>query len=805
MSKRLIQGFLFLSATVAFGACRDDAPTEPAPFPDEAVIFDDGFGEGIDFQAFSGSKLDALQQDAVEKFEGESSLRISVPAPTDPSGSYAGGAFVASVARNLTEYNALTFYAKANRTATLNVAGIGNDNTGNSLYTAEAGGLPLTTTWARYVIPFPLASKLTQEQGLFFFAEGAEEDQAYTIWLDEVKFDNVSGLGSPQPSIDSDTLSLEVGASAAVSGTRVSYTIDGRAVVVAAMPSYFTFSSSNTAVATVSATGAISVVGEGTTTITASLGDVAASGSIVINTVSGPQTAAPTPEVEAAKVISLFSNAYTNVTVDTWSAEWDDADVEDVQIAGNDTKRYSNLSFAGIEFTSAPVDASSMTHFHMDIWTADPTAAPATFKIKLVDFGADGAYDGGDDVEHEITLDASTTPALQSENWVSIDIPFSRFANLTTRGALAQMIISGDPNTVFVDNVYFYEGDVSSPETAAPTPTVDAANVISLFSDAYTDVTVDTWSAGWDQADVSDVEIAGNATKKYDNLVFAGIEFTSAPVDASEMTHFHMDIWTPDATTNAAFKIKLVDFGADGAYDGGDDVEHEITLDASSTPALQTGSWVSIDLPLSAFTGLTTKGALAQMIIAGDPTTVFVDNVYFHQSAPSAPTAAAPTPEFAAADVISLFSDAYEDVTVDTWSAGWDNADVANVEVDGNATKKYTNLVFAGIEFTSAPVDASGMTHMLLNIWTPDATTDAAFKIKLVDFGANGAYGGDDDVEHELTLTASSTPALATGSWLTLDIPLSEFTGLTTKGALAQLIISGDPNTVFVDNVLFHK
>jgi hypothetical protein len=79
------------------------------------------------------------------------------------------------------------------------------------------------------------------------------------------------------------------------------------------------------------------------------------------------------------------------------------------------------------------------------------------------------------------------------------------------------------------------------------------------------------------------------------------------------------------------------------------------------------------------------------------------------------------------------------------------------------------------------------------------------FKIKLVDFGADGAFEGGDDVEHELTLTADSTPAIATGSWVTLNIPLTEFTGLTTRGHLAQLIISGDPNTVYVDNVLFHK
>ncbi len=44
-------------------------------------------------------------------------------------------------------------------------------------------------------------------------------------------------------------------------------------------------------------------------------------------------------------------------------------------------------------------------------------------------------------------------------------------------------------------------------------------------------------------------------------------------------------------------------------------------------------------------------------------------------------------------------------------------------------------------------------------------------------------------------------PALATGQWVSLDVPLSSFAGLTTRGHLAQMIISGDPNTVYVDNI----
>jgi hypothetical protein len=83
----------------------------------------------------------------------------------------------------------------------------------------------------------------------------------------------------------------------------------------------------------------------------------------------------------------------------------------------------------------------------MDIWTPDPTAAPAVFKIKLVNdvFGSLS--------EHELTFTASSSPPLATGSWVSFDIPFSDFVNLTARNKLGQLIISGNPNTVYVDNV----------------------------------------------------------------------------------------------------------------------------------------------------------------------------------------------------------------------------------------------------------------------------------------------------------------------------------------------------------------
>jgi hypothetical protein len=209
---------------------------------------------------------------------------------------------------------------------------------------------------------------------------------------------------------------------------------------------------------------------------------------------------------------------------------------------------------------------------------------------------------------------------------VSLDIPLSDFTGLTTRSHIAQLILVGAPssnNTVYVDNVFFY--NTAGSITASPNPTLPASKVISMFSDAYTNVTVDTWRTSWSSATLTDVSISGNATKKYSALNFVGIEATSTPINATAMTHFHTDVWSSDFTE---FKIKLVDFGANGSFGGGDDVEHEITI---ASPAKNT--WVSLDIPLSQFTGLTTRAHIAQLIYVGAPSgnnTVYVDNVYFH-------------------------------------------------------------------------------------------------------------------------------------------------------------------------------
>jgi hypothetical protein len=98
-------------------------------------------------------------------------------------------------------------------------------------------------------------------------------------------------------------------------------------------------------------------------------------------------------------------------------------------------------------------------------------------------------------------------------------------------------------------------------------------------------------------------------------------------MNLEEMTHMHINVWSSDFTF---FGIKLVDFGPDGAFGGGDDTEHQVNFEAPAQ-----GQWVSLEIPLSNFSGLIRRANVAQMILVGQPTaatTVYVDNVYFYKA-----------------------------------------------------------------------------------------------------------------------------------------------------------------------------
>jgi hypothetical protein len=442
-------------AMIAAAGCsdRDTEGLAPATGDDNPDVFIDGYAPGVTYQAFLNSKTDAVQIDGAEGNPTKPSLVVTVPGPSVDPPWFAGGAFTNEWGRDLSGYNALTFYAKAEKTAMLDVAGFANDNTGNSKYEGFVDSLRMSTEWQKYVLPIPDPSRLTVERGLLFFAEGHENNQGYQFWMDEIKFETVAGLTNPRGSMPTVTIDALVGDTLKVDGCKTIFDFGDSTITAKHLHGYFTFTSSNPSVVS-TAGGLLKVVGIGEATLTATLRSEAVAGEITVSGAASPSVAAPTPTEPSADVISVYSDAYTDVPVSTFSPTWDLAEVADITIAGNNTKKYTLYPYAAIEFTSPLINASAMSHFHIDFFAS----TGSNFMVKLVDFGANGMFGGGDDTEETITIDAVSTPPFAAGSWVSLDIPLTEFTNgnLASTEHLAQLFLESDSHTVYIDNIYFY-------------------------------------------------------------------------------------------------------------------------------------------------------------------------------------------------------------------------------------------------------------------------------------------------------------------------------------------------------------
>jgi hypothetical protein len=174
---------------------------------------------------------------------------------------------------------------------------------------------------------------------------------------------------------------------------------------------------------------------------------------------------------------------------------------------------------------------------------------------------------------------------------------------------------------------------VVAPTTVPPTPpTYDAQNVISLFSDAYTDVSNITWGTTWDSATVTDEVAAGNNVKKVNIGAFLGVDFSSNKINLTDFTHFHIDLWTDTATADKSFNHKLSNHV--GASESSA-IEFSTTNASSpSLPNTNPGAWISYDIPLTSFTQASNslaRDAIAQYLITSNLGIVYLDNIYFYK------------------------------------------------------------------------------------------------------------------------------------------------------------------------------
>jgi hypothetical protein len=450
--------FVFL----ALGCERKFDELEPATYPVNPDVFSDGFSAGLNYAAFGGSVPTAFDVDyEVTYNNSEASMRIEVPSANDPLGAYAGGVYFTSVGRDLSQYNVLTFWVKASRAASINVVGFGND-LGQSKYLTTISALGVNTNWKKVYIPIADPSKLTAERGMFMYSEGPENDEGYTFWIDEVKFENLGTIAHPYYSILNSQDQSETsftGISKTIAGLSAKFNLpDGVDQTVNLSADYFDFSSSDESIATVDESGVVTVIGgPGTAVITAKMGGQDAEGSLTIQSIGAFQQA-PVPVHAPADVISLFSDTYSNVQVNYYNGYWAPYQTTlsaDFEINGDHVLNYTNFNFVGIEFTGPTINATPMTHIHSHIYFPAALNPGAQFKVQLVDAGADNTLGTTDDSKHTLTF---ASPTLIGQSWISLDIPLANFTGLTSRAHLAQIIFEGTNIPGFyADNIYFHK------------------------------------------------------------------------------------------------------------------------------------------------------------------------------------------------------------------------------------------------------------------------------------------------------------------------------------------------------------
>lgn len=618
-------------------ACERDLTDDAvlATFGREGEVFTDNFvGMGSDFYLpFGGSKLDAFSVDTEVGYESSASYRVDVPNANDPTGNYAGAILrVDGAGRDLSGYDALTFWAKASQGVSFDAVGFGQDFFDNK-YLVTANNLSIGTNWAKYTIPIPDASKLIEERGVFWYSTGTQATGGlgYIVWFDEIKFENTGTVAHPRPSIQNgeDVVTTSfIGVTANITDLSETFNLgSGIEQVVAPATSYFEFTSSNPSVASVDEVGNISVLNGGTTVITATIAGIEAEGSLTINSLGDFALPVP-PTANPSNVTSIYSDYYNSVPVDFFNGFWEPFQTTlsaDFVVNGDNILNYTNFNFVGNQFANPVVDTTVKNNLHLDMYIPGEVPANFDFLISVVNFGPDQVDGGGDDSRQQIFVNSSQVVA---NSWMSFDFPLT-LANRDNVGLIIYENINGSSlSNFYLDNIYFFAEpvQVAEPTDAPETPTENEVsnNVISVFSDAYTDVANDGLN-NFNSGSILSVDtFASNEVLSYSNLNFTGLEFLGANIiDASATTTLHIDVWSPDANE---LKIKLVDFGADGNFGGGDDTEHEINLGATAT-----NQWIAYDIALSDFTGLMNTNNLAQIIFVNAPEgNLFVDNLYFY-------------------------------------------------------------------------------------------------------------------------------------------------------------------------------
>ncbi|MCU0358012.1 MAG: PKD domain-containing protein, partial [Cyclobacteriaceae bacterium] len=187
--------------------------------------------------------------------------------------------------------------------------------------------------------------------------------------------------------------------------------------------------------------------------------------------------------------------------------------------------------------------------------------------LKLKVFSSTTAYNVlvklEDKTNPGINTELSRTTTVGANQWEELTFPFaSSESGKYDKIVLFFQLNTNTTATYFIDDFAYYGtgSGLTAPTAAAPNPPARAAgDVISIFSNAYTNITGVDYNPNWGQATVATViTVAGNSTLKYANLNYQGTDFSGNAQNVSGMNFLHVDFWTANST---ALNVSIISPG----------------------------------------------------------------------------------------------------------------------------------------------------------------------------------------------------------------------------------------------------
>ena len=523
------------------------------------------------------------------------------------------------------------------------------------------------------------------------------------------------------------------------------------------------------------------------------------------------------PDVSGSNAVASKVGAITN-SGNAWEGFYYDLDAP-VNLSNDKTIKlnfWSNTALnvlVKLEEGTAAATELSVAHggtgWEEMIFTFDSSASYNRFTVFVDGPGTTSGTFYIDDIEQVPTIDI-TPPVITLIGEASITVNLGE--QFTDPGATAvdnidgdisqNIVVSGDAVDVNTVGTYVILYDVSDsagnpaaqisrtvevleplaiPTTSAPVPPARAASdVISIYGETYTNVGIANYNPNWGQSGFNSVNDSfdpgdGNLVLAYTNFNYQGTDL-SAPQDASAMEFLHVDIWVASTVTDRMVKVSPINSGSGSG---------EFLVEVPITP----GAWNSVDLPKSAFTGMTWD-AISQMKFDGQfnadgsanstPFDIYLDNIYFYKE----PATSGNTGDYiySTSQPVTIAS------TIDNWGSGT----TIVTDYSGDATYNPSIQLISGTNW--GDVSALAFTQMETGILAQYTTLE--FKIKTTDYSSIRVKVPENEISFPLS---SGTP-LENG-WVQMSLPLSNWSN-EVAAASEFAILEFGAGTILITDVM---